>query len=340
MQNYSTGVYFSANNVVYDWTIAFLNSFRTFNPDLRLLLIPFDDECDRVLQLKDIYDFEIYSDSSFDRLEALGKAFELGYTPTGPHWFRRYSVFWGPCDHFMYLDARQVILAELELAIQAIGSYGFDLLHFDCAVDQVYQPGKLRRELLRYGKARGFNSGRWISRKGLFSLEEFEQLAAVALEMREQLNPRNTDQAFINFCCDVKDVKYGNIAEVLSGFCESSWARQPGKVYCRRNKYYIWDYGGLSHKKQLFLMHWAGYKMAHAKPNNYLYLKYRLQKESLLLKLLMLSYKVLLELIANVLYQLKSNRYINEIYHKTRDAAVETNKNRSFASIFSKQDKN
>jgi hypothetical protein len=44
---FSMGVYFSANDVVYDWAIAFLNSYRTFNPDLRLILIPFNDQCDR-----------------------------------------------------------------------------------------------------------------------------------------------------------------------------------------------------------------------------------------------------------------------------------------------------
>ncbi|NJR32479.1 MAG: hypothetical protein HC778_06160, partial [Chamaesiphon sp. CSU_1_12] len=49
------GVYFSANDVVYDWAIAFLNSFRKFNPDLRLILIPFDDRCNRLFQLKEKY---------------------------------------------------------------------------------------------------------------------------------------------------------------------------------------------------------------------------------------------------------------------------------------------
>ena len=84
--------------MVYDWAIAFLNSYRTFNPDLRLILIPFNDQCDRLLKLQDTYNFEIYTDPSFERLEAIGKAFELGHTPTGPYWFRRYAAYWGACD--------------------------------------------------------------------------------------------------------------------------------------------------------------------------------------------------------------------------------------------------
>lgn len=62
----AVGVYFSANDVVYDWAIAFLNSFRTFNPDLRLLLIPFNEQCDRLLQLRERYGFELYVDDTFD----------------------------------------------------------------------------------------------------------------------------------------------------------------------------------------------------------------------------------------------------------------------------------
>ena len=45
-----------------------------------------------------------------------------------------------------------------------------------------------------------------LPEKGLFTLEEFERLAADALQVREQLNPRNTDQAFFNYCCDMKPV--------------------------------------------------------------------------------------------------------------------------------------
>jgi len=79
-QEQSIGVYFSANDKVYDWTIAFLNSFRTFNPDLRLILIPFNEECDRILQLQTQYNFEVYIDPSFTRLGANSvKLLNLGH---------------------------------------------------------------------------------------------------------------------------------------------------------------------------------------------------------------------------------------------------------------------
>ncbi|PNW62803.1 UNVERIFIED_CONTAM: hypothetical protein BEN50_04250 [Euhalothece sp. KZN 001] len=255
------GVYFLANDVVYDWTIAFLNSFRTFNPNLPLYLIPFDDRCDRLLSLKETYNFDIYTDDSFSRLEAIGEAFELGYTKTGPYWFRRYAAFWGPVEQFMYLDTRQVILADLKPFIQALEQFDFDFLHYDCALDQVYEPGEFRRKMLRKGKGRGFLSGLWASCRGLFSLEEFEKLGEDALKIREQLNPRNTDQAFINYCCDMKPLRYGHFAEVIGGICQDGWARKQGEIYQQEGKYFLWDYGGIDHKKQIILLHWAGYRL-------------------------------------------------------------------------------
>jgi hypothetical protein len=275
MSDLSVGVYFSANDAVYDWAIAFLNSFRKFNPTLRLLLIPFNDQCDRLLKLQPSYCFEIYEEPTFERLEAIGQSLELGHTPTGPQWFRRFASFWGPCDRFMYLDTRQLVLADLEPIITALDHYDFELLYFDCAIDQVYEPGELRRHLLRQGRARGFLSGLWAARKGLFTIEHFEYYAVKAQQVRQQLNPRNTDQALLNYCCDIKRIRYGSVAAVIGGVCEFAWARQSGKIYYDNQHYYLWDHGGLSHKKQLILLHWAGHRLSPVMPHYTLFETYR-----------------------------------------------------------------
>jgi len=312
------GVYFLANDVVYDWTIALLNSFRTFNPDLPLYLIPFNDRCDRVLSLKDTYNFDIYTDDSFSRLEAIGEAFELGYTKTGPYWFRRYAAFWGPVEQFMYLDTRQVILADLKPFIQALEQYDFDFLHYDCALDQVYESGEFRREMLRQGKGRGFNSGRWASHRGLFSLEEFEKLGGEALKIREQLNPRNTDQAFINYCCDMKPVRYGHFAEVMGGICQDGWARKQGEIYQQDGKYFLWDYGGLEHKKQVVLLHWAGYSLQSLKPHGQLYNYYFNQSHSVINRIFLNLTKNLALIFRLVFQKIRTDRTINTLYHQIK----------------------
>lgn len=318
LSNLEIGVYFSANDVVYDWTIAFLNSFRKFNPDLRLILIPFNDKCDRLLQLQNKYNFEVYIDPSFDRLEAIGQAFELGHTPTGPYWFRRYAAFWGTLDRFLYLDARQVILADLTPFLTALDEFSFDFLYYDCAIDQVYEPGEFRQQLLRQGKGRGFNSGRWAARKGLFSIDEFEQLATEALKIREQLNPRNTDQAFINYCCDMKPVVAGHLAEVIGGICQNGWARQSGHIYQGNNKYYRWDYGGLDHKKQIILVHWAGYHWNDFFPQKFILLLFFVKHQNYVSLLLIYVTLLFVSLPRFLLKSLISQRNLNMTYHSLK----------------------
>lgn len=313
------GVYFSANDIVYDWTIAFLNSFRTFNPDLRLILIPFDDRCDRLLQLQDKYKFEIYIDPSFERLEAIGRAFELGHTPTGPYWFRRYAAFWGMLDRFIYLDARQLVLGNIKPLIDALDLYDFELLHYDCALDQVYEPGEFRQELLRQNKGRGFNSGRWAARKELFSIDEFEELATAALLIRPQLNPRNTDQAFINYCCDLKPIRYGHFAEVMGGICHSAWVRQSGYIYPADGIYRLWDYGGTDHKKQAILMHWAGYKLTVTMPKRNLFDLYFLQERSIWQWWTIKLKNLLLTPLEACISIVRSNKAVNILYHHIKN---------------------
>jgi hypothetical protein len=316
--NKSIGVYFSANDVVYDWSIAFLNSFRTFNPDLRLILIPFNDNCERLLQLQEQYRFEVYIDPTFARLEAIGAAFELGHTPTGPYWFRRYAAFWGLCERFIYLDVRQLVLGNLTPLITALDRYNFEFLHYDCAIDQVYEPGEFRQQLLRQGRGRGFNSGRWASCRGLFSIEEFEEFTSAALKIRDLLNPRNTDQAFINYCCDLKPVCYGHFAEVMGGICQNSWARQPGKIYQSESDYRLWDHGGLEHKKQVILLHWAGYKLTTTMPHRQLFDRYFLQDLSMLQRSIVNAgnlYKYPIEFCLNIP---RKNKTLNRLYQKVK----------------------
>lgn len=315
----STGVYFSANDVVYEWVIALLNSFRIFNPGLRLILIPFNNQCDRLFRLQDTYQFEIYQDPAFSRLEAIGQAFELGHTPTGPYWFRRYAAFWGPLERFMYLDARLVVLADLQPLISALDDYAFDFLHYDCALNQVYQAGPFRQSLLRQGRGRGFLSGLWASRRGLFSIDEFERLAEDALKIRDQLNPRNTDQAFINYCCDMKPVRYGHLAEVVGGICQNSWAHQPGRIYRQDGKYYLWDYGGLDHKKQVVLLHWAGHKRNGLMPNHNLYIRYFSMNQTFVKRLRTVWSMKASRFYLTIFEYFRRNRFVNSTYHQIKE---------------------
>ena len=69
------GVYFLANDHVLNWSIAFFESLRTHEPDMRLVMIPFDVRIEKIAALRDRYHFEIFDHPSLKALDELGRSF-------------------------------------------------------------------------------------------------------------------------------------------------------------------------------------------------------------------------------------------------------------------------
>jgi hypothetical protein len=169
--------------------------------------------------------------------------------------------------------------------------------------------------MVRQHQARGFNAGRWASRQGLFSMKEFEKIAEDALEVRNQLHHRNTDQAFFNYCCDTQPVNYGHFAEVLGDICQQGWANQPGHVYEEDNTYRLWNCGGLDHTEQVILIHWAGISNRRIIPERRWYLKYRYLRSSQITYLLASIIMFVVSLPDVLLRKIRQQRHINQLYH-------------------------
>jgi hypothetical protein len=112
-----TGIYTLANDVTLDWFVAFCNSVRRHDPDLPLIVIPYDDRVERLTRLAGRYGFEMFADSQLGSLDEIGRQM----SSTGlSGMFRKLSVFWGPLTHFAYLDADLVMLSSINPAIEAI----------------------------------------------------------------------------------------------------------------------------------------------------------------------------------------------------------------------------
>ncbi len=252
------GAYVLANDEVYEWTVAFLESFRTHNPDLPLYLIPFDERCDRLSDRQSTYKFQVFRHESFGFLESIGERLELGVTPIGPHWFRRFASVWGPLDEFIYLDCRMVVLADVAPLISALDAYECDFLHFEGGLDQVYDAGPIRTELVVDHRAQGFNSGRWITKKGVFSRAQMKAAADDLVEHRDQMNRRNTDQFFLNYLVHTSDVRYASVHDLMPEVSRLTWPRIPGTIYRDGDSYKVWSHGRPEHDTQVVLMHWAG----------------------------------------------------------------------------------
>jgi hypothetical protein len=317
-----TGIYFSANDKVLPWASAFLHILRETNPELPLRLVPFGDDVSQLMEWSDKFHFELHEDPTFPVLEEIGEHYELGHTPHGKYWFRRYAAFWGPFERFWYLDVRQLILADLSPSLGLLDD--FDLIHYDTAINQVYEPGPHRHELLQERRGRGFNSGRWMARRGAFTLDEMLALGGQSLQIRDQLNPRNTDQAFINYCCDHKPLRTAHLAELDGDLASNGWARSHPEVYRDGGDWRVWDHGGLNHKKKLILLHWAGIPESPVMPHRGLYRRFRDCGASPLARLGRCLRDLVVAPPLRVVDGLRRNRWVNALWHglKGRDGPL------------------
>lgn len=273
----AVGVYVLANDVVLPWFRVFLGSFRHYNRELQLCLIPFDDrsvECERLCTAAGGI---VHSDpAAFRALEEIGTQLELGHSSYGPHWFRRYAAFDGPFDVFAYLDCRITVLADVRPFVTASLDHDVSLVHYDTGIDQVYNDGPIRRAFCRDGLGHGFFSGMWASRRGLFSLGQMQAAAGKLVEVRDQMNARNTDQFFINYLCDSNQVRTCHIADLDGTLAHSCWAGERTQVYRDADGVWRrWNFGGHDHRKRLMFMNWAGMRLSPAMPHFAVHAQFR-----------------------------------------------------------------
>src|SRR5271166_5181678 len=122
------GVYFLANNKIYDLAVAFLNSFRTHNPSLSLCLIPYDNSIEKIRELSSSYSFSIYNNESvLERCDKISRKFH-GHT-VGQ--YRKFATWEGAYDQFIYVDCDTVVLRDLSFVFDLLPEYHFIFSHSD-----------------------------------------------------------------------------------------------------------------------------------------------------------------------------------------------------------------
>jgi hypothetical protein len=308
------GVYVLANDQVIEWFTAFVSSFRAYNPTLPLRLIPFDEESSRCEALVRETGGEAYRDeAAFSRLEELGRRLEVSNADARPRWFRRFVAFDGPFDAFAYLDCRMLVLADISRFAAAAHTYEVPVVHFDVAINQVYNQGFLRTDYCRRGFGHGFLSGMFASRKGLFSFDRMAMAVDELVAVRDQMNLRNTDQFFLNYLCDANSLRTCHMADLDSRLTHSAWANDRGSLYEDDDGVWRkWDFGGLEHRQQMIFLHWAGIRLHPSMPHFSLYRRFRRPRRGPL----GLLAETLTCAGGKIAFRLRSNRAANTLYHR------------------------
>ena len=192
-------MYFVANDRVIDIAIAFLNSFRKFNPEIPLCLIPFTKDNNKLKQLQNQYRFSVYENQEMlTYCDELSRQF---HQETIGH-YRKLVIWDGPFDEFIYIDIDILILKSLDFVFRLLEHYDFIVSCSNIPSTEkwvwkksIYQTGKLTQEQIQYAA----NTGFMVSKKHAIKKDDINMRINAALELKQHMELFCMDQSFINY---------------------------------------------------------------------------------------------------------------------------------------------
>lgn len=254
--NNARGVYFLANNKVFEQVVAFLRSFRTHNPIIPLCLIPFDSNFDQIAALKDAYSFTIFDDAnSLASCDAISEQFHGHVLGT----YRKLVVWEGIFESFIYIDVDTVVTDSIDFAFEYLKHGDYVASHSNLEnirrwvwKDSVYKTNLLTAPQIEYSA----NTGFFVSRHGLLPMKYCMAKVRGALELKDSMELYCMEQPFLNYLVVTSGISYTSLLQLLivgiaPGVKLEWWAGTPGaKVEGGQ----IYDPSGAP----IFLVHWAG----------------------------------------------------------------------------------
>lgn len=270
----SRGIYIVANDKVADNAIALLSSLRLYDPEIPVLLIPFNDAYSKVAStLAHLYQVECFPDLPFleDFTQTISEIFPRDFLAL-PNKMRKLVAWFGPLDDFLYIDTDILVFEPISKTLDYLSQADFlccDYHHKGRGLKDIFSPLiKAQRIFSEDDLTDVFNSGFWGSKKGTISLEQMYDLMRECAQHREyfDFSSGTTDQPIMNFLVLKSIPKRLNITKVNPDE-PGSWAGSP---HFREENHILYD-----HDRPLRYLHWAGTPMRSGGPYRQLWEYYR-----------------------------------------------------------------
>lgn len=250
------GAYFLANDGISDLTVAFLNSFRRYNPAMSLCFIPYNDQCRYIQSLASGYNFTMFSDP-----ERLGRCddISLRFHNEVSGQYRKLLCWEGPFEEFVYIDVDTVVLRNIDFAFEFAKDYGFLASCSDLPQCRKYvwrDSVDACAALTDRQKNFAANTGFFVSRKGCLSLRGAEAQLSLALDMKEHMELICIEQSLLNYLIVSSGKPYTSLRTLARDRRDWSIPQERWATFNEprnENGEFI-----LPVVPPLFLIHWAG----------------------------------------------------------------------------------
>lgn len=255
------GLYFLANDKVLDLAIAFLNSARTFNPNLPICLVPYDNETVQIRELAAHFDFGILEDPA---LLAWCDAISLEFHEPGCRgrgMYRKLAAWFGPFDEFLYIDLDTILLRPIDFLFpllrefDAVTAYSDDPGSRSFVWKDSLQPNAdITQAQINFAANMGFI----LSQRHMLSKQAVDALLPAAKRLAPDMQLVCFDQPFNNYVIARLARKYTslrclNLPPENRGLPEECWPGSKGwRIETDGTAYFRGEPRAVSH------LHWAG----------------------------------------------------------------------------------
>jgi len=274
----SRGIYIIANDKVSEQAIALLNSIRSYDPDVSVFLIPFNDNYQNLAAiLSEKHNVQIFPDLDFlnQFTQKIAEIFDRDFLAL-PNKMRKLVAWFGPLDEFLYIDTDIIVFEKIADVLDSLSQFGFicnDYHHAGRGLQDIFSPLIREQKIFTEEQLSDvFNSGFWASKKGTISLEEMYELLRECSQHREyfDFSSQVTDQPILNYIVLKSIPKRLNLVKIPGGG-PGSWA---GSKHFQERDRVLYD-----GEKRLQYIHWAGTPMKPGAPYRELWEYYRYLNE-------------------------------------------------------------
>lgn len=202
----SRGIYIIANDKVIEQALALLNSIRLHDPDIPIVMIPYDDQYQAVAKLlAESYGVKMYEDLPF--IEHLSNQLHQTFGKeffARPNQFRKQACWFGSFDEFIYIDTDIVVFEKISNNFNYLNNYDFICCDYQYSggIQNVFTDKIIENNIFSLTEVQDvFNGGFWGSKKHLISekilYETFFECAAHPEYF--DFSQKTSDQPIINY---------------------------------------------------------------------------------------------------------------------------------------------
>lgn len=226
----SRGIYIVANDRVTEQAIALLNSIRFYDPDVPVVMIPYDETYQEVAHtLQEKFGVKVYEDLDFIKrlAQKLQESFG-GEFFARPNQFRKQACWFGPFDEFVYIDTDIVVFERISDNFNYLNNSDFICCDYQHSggITNVFTPQILEAGVFSSEQLKDiFNGGFWGAKKGLISEQDLYDTFAECAAHPEyfDFSQKTSDQPIINYMILKKIPRRFNIVR-RPGKAPGNWA--------------------------------------------------------------------------------------------------------------------